>query len=127
MDLHSERGAADNAWIIQLVVVLALFGLIGVEVFKMASAGLGADNAASAIVDEVESVYESTGRVDRTRTAAEAAALDQGVELLDVTVEGNVLEVTVRRDANTLFLHRILGEDASWIRPAATRSTGVRG
>lgn len=126
MRLHTQDGAADNAWIIQLVVVLAIVGLVGVEAFKLAAAGLGADTDASAVLDVAEEAYEDSGRLAVARSAAETAAAELDVELVDLNLDNNLLEVTVRRDSNTLFIHRIVGED-TWVRPAATRSTSVRG
>lgn len=122
---HAEDGAANNAWIIQLVIVLLIVGLLGTEAFKLAAAGLGADTAAGEVMRVAEDEYARTRRLDTARDAATVEADAQGVTLVALTVDANVLEVTVQRDTDTLFLHRIAG-DAAWLRPAATRSTGLR-
>lgn len=126
MRLHRQDGAADGRWIIQLAIVLALVGLVGTEGFRLARAGLGADSAATEVLKVAEDTYSKTGRLDRTREAAAEDATDRGVELIDLTVERNVLEITVQRTADTIFLHRFF-EDSGFLRPSASRSTGVRG
>lgn len=123
--LHAEDGAMENAWVIQLVVVLLIVGLIGTEAFKLVSAGLGADTAAGEVMRVAEQEYETSERLDRTTEVATAEAEAQNVTLVEVIVDNNVLAVTVRRDTDTLILHLIAG-DASWLNPSATRSTGVQ-
>ncbi len=126
MNLHAQDGAADSRWVLQLAVVLALVGLLGVEGFALASAGLGVDSDAAEVLEVAEQVYSSTGRLDRTRTAVEADVAERGIMLVDLTVEDNTLEVTVQRTADTVVLQRFF-QDAAFLNPSASRSTSVRG
>lgn len=126
LNLHRQDGAADGRWMVQLMVVFLLVGIVGTEGFRLAHAGLSVDGSAGRVLQVAADAYASTGSLDRTREAADADATSRGVELVDVTVERNVLKVTVQTKADTLFLHRFFA-DRGFLNPSATRSTGVRG
>jgi hypothetical protein len=107
--VHDQRGDMMNGWIIRLLLVALVFGLVVYEVLALAVPSLTMDTAANPVVDAAVSTYRSTQDLDAATEAADHRAIGRNLQVVEVTVEGDRLAVTVMRQANTLVIHRIPG------------------
>lgn len=118
--LRDQRGDIVSGWLIQLVLVMTVLGVIGYEVIAVAATALGLDGAARDVAVAGASAYRNDGEnLAAATSASEVAAVEQEVELDSVEVTGDTLTVTVRKQAATLFVHRI-GPLADLTRPSAS-------
>jgi len=100
-----------NGWIIRLLVVALVFGLVVYELMALAVPSLTMDTPANSVVEAAASTYRSTQNLEAATEAAEQRAVGRNMEVVEVTVDGDRIAVTVMRQANTLVLHRIPGLD----------------
>lgn len=98
-----------NGWIIRLLLVALVFGLVVYELLALAVPSLTMDTAAHPVVDAAVSAYRSTQDLDAATRAAEHQAIGHNLQVVEVTVEGERIRVTVTREARTLVIHRIPG------------------
>ena len=102
-----EDGGIITSWLLQVVVVLALFGVIAHDAIAILVTASSLDGAGLEVARAARDEYRSSGSIEDSTTAAEltAAVLDAEVDDLDVDGDGVVVEL--RRWAPTLVAHRI--------------------
>lgn len=107
--MRDERGDIISSWLVQLLLIMAVLGLVGYEALSIAITTLTLDGDAEQVADAAADAY---GR-DRDRDTALQAALDEaerrGAGVTDLVVQDDVVVVTVTKDAPTVLVHRIPG------------------
>lgn len=109
--MRGERGDIISGWLVQLLVFMAVVGLLGYEVLSLAITSLTLDGDAEQVADVASDAYGRDENDRASRDAATAEAETRGAELVDLVVDGDWVEVTVVKDAPTLVVHRIPGLD----------------
>ena len=107
--VHDERGDIIGSWLVQLLLVMAVLGLLGYELLSIAISTLTVDGDAEEVVDAATDAYARHENTTEALEAAEAEAERRGARVTDLAVDGEELGVTVSRDTPTLFVHRIPG------------------
>lgn len=120
--VHDERGDIITGWLGQLLVVMAVVGLLGYELLSVAITTLTLDGDAEQVVDAAADAYDRAQSRDDALEAAEAEAEQRGAEVVDVVVEEDQLVVTVSRPTPTLIVHRIPGLEGTADVAATRRS-----
>ena len=120
--VHDERGDIITGWLAQLLVVMAVVGLLGYELLSIAITTLTLDGDAEQVVDAAADAYDGSQSSDDALEAAEAEAEQRGAEVVDLVVEQDQLVVTVTRRTPTLFVHRIPGLEGTADVAATRRS-----
>lgn len=115
-----ERGDIISSWLLQLVVFMAVVGFVGFEFLSMATTALTLDGQADQIANVAADAYADRQDLDDTMEAAQVAADERDVELIDITVDDDVVFVTIRGTADTLVSHRI-GPLERFTHPSVTR------
>lgn len=121
---RGEAGVASG-WFVQLLVVLAILGLIVYEGVALAVASVDVEGAAREVAQEARAEYRAQGSLDRARAVAEEAADTRGAELVVLETDEDALTVTLEKRANTLVVHRI-GPLAERLTPTATDDAPLR-
>lgn len=122
---RDETGGIISNWLAQLLVIMAIVGLIGYEAVAVAVAAVSLEDEARQVAKVAADAYGSQQRIEDASAAADTAAEQLDVALLDVSPDGDHIRVTVRGQAGTLFLHRI-GAFEDWTRPTATGRSNWR-
>ena len=120
--VRGERGDIITGWLAQLLVVMAVVGLVGYEALAVAIPALTLDGDAEEVADAAADAYESTSSEASALEAAEAEAETRDAEVVDLVIEEDGVEVTVSRPTATLFIHRIPGLEGTADVAATTRS-----
>lgn len=120
--VHDERGDIIMGWLGQLLVVMAVIGLLGYELLSIAITTLTLDGDAEQVVDAAADAYDRAESHDDALEAAQAEAEQRGAEVLDLVVGPDQLVVTVSKDTPTLFVHRIPGLEGTADVAATRRS-----
>lgn len=115
-----ERGDIISSWLVQLLLVMAVVGLVGYEVLSIAITTLTLDGDAEQVADAAADAYERDQDTDDARTAADTEAERRGAEVIDLAVDDDVIFVTVSKDTPTVLVHRIPGLEGT-AEVAATR------
>lgn len=115
-----ERGDIISSWLVQLLLVMAVVGLVGYEALSIAITTLTLDGDAEQVADAAADAYERDQDTDDAREAANAEADRRGAEVIDLAVEDDVIFVTVSKDTPTVLVHRIPGLEGT-AEVAATR------
>lgn len=103
-----QSGGIISEWLLQLTIFLLALGFVGYEAVATAVAAIGVQDAAHEVaVASAEGYRDSGMQLSGARAAASRAAAQRGVEFLDVSVQPDVLLVTVRQQARTLLIHKI--------------------
>jgi len=115
-----EGGDIISSWLMQLVVFMAVLGFVGYEFLSMATTALKLDGTADRIANITADVYADAEDLEDATEAAQLAADDENVELIEVRADDRVVFVTIRGAANTLISHRI-GPLDRFTHPSVTR------
>lgn len=118
--LNDERGDIISSWLIQLVVFMAIVGFIGYEFLSMATTALTLDGQADQIANVAANAYADAQDLEAAQEAAEIAADERDVALIEVRVDDDVIFVTIQGTANTVVSHRI-GPLERFTHPSVTR------
>ncbi|MBW3658052.1 MAG: hypothetical protein KY457_05400 [Actinobacteria bacterium] len=104
--LGSEEGGIVTGWLFQLVLVMAVVGVLGHEAISIGVTSVNLEDDAR---DVAVAAREAYGRGDLTAAeeAAAGAADRLGVELLGLEVDDDTLVAEVTKQADTFFVHRI--------------------
>ncbi len=122
--LRGEVGGIVTGWLVRLIAIMAVLGVVGYEVVTTAFNAVTIEDAAQEVARSARRAYqERDHRLEEARAAAAHEAGSQGVELLDTRVEGSQISVTVRDQADTLFVHRITQLNGLTIRTATSTVT----
>lgn len=95
-----------TGWLIQLVVIMAVIGLVGHEVISITVTTINLEDDARDVAAAARDAY---GRGDRrgAETAATAVADELGVTLVTLEADDEAVYATVTTQADTLLVHRI--------------------
>ena len=107
--VRDERGDIIGSWLVQLLIVMAVIGVLGYELLSIAIGSLTVDGDAEEVVDAAADAYARHESSADALEAAEAEAEGRGARVTELEVDGDELGVTVSRDTATLFVHRIPG------------------
>lgn len=112
---REETGGLFDSSMLQLLVILALVGVVIAEGVALGVNMFGAEDDAREVAVAGAREYATSRRLDDAREAAADAADELGVELVDVSVDEDIVRVEVRRRADTLVLERISAlDDLTW-------------
>ncbi len=120
--VHDERGDIITGWLGQLLVVMAVVGLLGYELLSIAITTLTLDGDAEQVVDAAADAYDRAQSRDDALEAAEAEAEQRDATVVDLVVEQDQLVVTVTKATPTLIVHRIPGLEGTADVAATRRS-----
>ena len=109
--MQDERGDIIGSWLVQLLLVMAVVGLVGYELLTVAVTALTLDGTADEVADAAAEAYEDSEDEEAALAAAEQEADETTTEVVALTVEDDWLHLTIVRPTSTLFVHRIPGLD----------------
>ena len=102
-----ETGGIITDWLLQVVIFLAIVGLVGFEAITIAVTSVNLQDDAQDVARTAARTYKSARRLPPAREAAEELAEQREVTLVDVTEEDGVVTVTIIKQADTLVVHNI--------------------
>lgn len=104
--MRSEDGGIVTGWLLQLVVIMAILGLVGHEVISIAVTSINLEDDARDVALAARGAY---GRGDLTAAeeAARTAAEELDVQLIGVEADDTSIFATVTKQADTFLVHRI--------------------
>lgn len=106
--MHSDQGGGIiTSWLAQLLVIMALVGLVAYDLVAVVTTAVTLEDEARVVAVRAADAYGTANDLVRSREAAEEAAAQQDVELVDLRPDEDFIEVEVRRPAATLWMHRI--------------------
>lgn len=109
--MQDERGDIISSWLVQLLMIMAVVGLVGYEFLTLSITSLTLDGDAKQVVDAAADAYERDQDQDDALTAAQQEAEGRGAGVFEMAVEDDVIEVTVTKPTGTLVIHRVPGLD----------------
>lgn len=129
MDAHDvdgtgQRGEISN-WLVQMLVVLAVVGLIVYEAVALGLAAVQVDELAREVARVARDEYRAEESLTRARAVAEETAGDEEATVTSFDAAEGSLSVTIEKQANTLVVHRI-GPLADRLTPSATRRADLQ-
>lgn len=106
---RAETGGIITGWLGQLVVLMAVLGVLGYEAISVAVTAINLEDDALEVAQAAARAYGAQPRVKAAQEAAAQEAESVGVQLvsLDVDKEGGTVVATVTRTADTLFIHEL--------------------
>lgn len=109
MRFADERGDIISRWLVQLLVIMAVLGVLGYEGISVIMTHLALDEDGREVAASARSTYRDDRSVEDAIDAGRATAEERGIEVLNVLEVEEPREVVfeLERTANTLFLHRI--------------------
>jgi hypothetical protein len=125
--LRDERGVVLN-WLVKIGLVLAVLGVIIFDAGSIAVNFFGLDTTADDIAVILTTEMGSGGLPDSQSpqlvARAEELAAENNARLKDVTFDGDVLRVVLKRSATTLIVGKI-GPLKDWTRATAEGQSGT--
>lgn len=109
--MQDERGDIISSWLVQLLLVMAVVGLIAYEFLSVAVTGLMLDGMADDVADVAADTYERDRDEDDALAAAEDEAAEGGAEVVEIVVDDDTVRVTLVQPTPTLFVHLVPGLD----------------
>lgn len=103
----SEAGDVITSWLVQILLVLAVIGLIAYEILSVAITNVSLDDNAREVARAARDAYRGDQSLDETTATAEEVAATHGVTVVGVAVDGDVLVIDLRKRAPTLLVHRV--------------------
>lgn len=120
---RDETGGATGSWITQVLVVLAVLGLLGYEVISVGLTSFAVDDASRQVARVARDAYRSSdGSLDQAAERAAEAADVHDADVTDVAIDGEDLTVTLTRRAPTVLLHRFGPTEDLTVRNATGRA-----
>jgi hypothetical protein len=113
-----EAGGIVTGWLLRIVIFLAVLSFAIFEGGAIAVNSITAEDAAREVARVAATAYRSSGEIDAAESAGVAAARERSVRLVEITIDGDSLSVTVRSTARTLVLHEIEMFDRFTVREA---------
>lgn len=123
-DRSGQRGEISS-WLVQMLVVLAIVGLVVYEAVALGFTAVQVDELAREVARVARDEYRSEESLARARTVAEETAGDEEATVTSFDADEDSLSVTIEKQANTLVVHRI-GPLADRLTPSATRRADLR-
>jgi hypothetical protein len=105
-EARCEVGGIVTGWLIQLVVIMAVIGFVGHEVISVAVTSINLEDDARDVAVAARDAY-GRGDLRAAQEAAQAAADELEVQLVDVEVGDDAVYATVTKQADTFVAHRI--------------------
>ncbi len=111
--MSGERGGILIGWFLRVFVGLAVAGVLLFEGAAIVIANVGADNASRTAAQEAVGVFAHSRDVRAARAEAEKIVRREGSVLVGFSADDagaggqERVNVTVAREAKTLFIHRI--------------------
>ena len=127
MTMTSERGGIVTGWLFKLILSLAVFGVVAFEVGAIVVAKATIESTAGDALREAVEAYRPSSDLDLAEKAALAEVQRKGAVLEAFRYDPGTTEIiiTVSKEANTLFLHRIgFAEDWAIARATQRRPAG---
>lgn len=107
-DVHRrEDGGIITSWLGQLLILMAVLGVIGYDVVAVVTTAVALEDPARKVAVSAADAYARDNDLVDAMEAAEAEAEARGVQLLDVEPDGDQMRVRVAREAGTLWAHLI--------------------
>lgn len=104
--MRGEDGGIVTGWLLQLVVIMAILGLVGYEVISIAVTSINLEDDARDVALAARGAY-GQGDLTAAEEAARAAAEGLEVELVRVEADDTSIHATVTKQADTFIVHRI--------------------
>lgn len=122
----NERGGIITGFFLKLVVGLALLGIVLFEAGAVIAAKVQVDGVAVTAAQDAAAQYGKDQNIDSARAVAAQDCTTSGATLvsIDVSSDGGIVTVTVRKIAKT-FLIQHIGPLARWRIATATQQAGV--
>lgn len=124
VDRSGQRGEISN-WLVQMLVVLAIVGLVVYEAVALGFAAVQVDELAREVARVARDEYRAEESLTRARAVAEETAGDEEATVTSFDADEDSLSVTIEKPANTLVVHRI-GPLADRLTPSATRRADLQ-
>jgi len=107
--VHTERehGGIITSWLMQIVLLLAVVGLVVHEVVAIAVTTTQLDDDGRDVALAALAEYRSGGSRLDARSAAQPVAEEHDAELVAVSADADRVGVVLKRQAPTLVLHRL--------------------
>jgi hypothetical protein len=125
--LRDERGVVLN-WLFKITLVLAVLGVVIFDAGSIAVNFFGLDSTADDMAVILTTEIGSGGLPDSQSpqliARAEQLAAENSARLKEVTYDGEVLRVVLKRKATTLIVGRI-GPLKDWTRATAEGQSGT--
>ncbi len=127
MDVARARGSRWASQVggalVQTVVVLLVLAVAGYELIAIGVTSFAVDDASRQVARAARDAYRSSdGSLDATAQAAVTAAETHRSQVTDVSIDGEVLTVTLNRRATTLLVHRFAATEQLGAREATGRA-----
>lgn len=103
----AERGGMITSWLLQLLVLLALVGLVVYEILAVVVTSARIDETAREVARAARDEYRAAGSLDRASAVATLVAATYDAEVVDVSEDGDGLVIELSKQAPTLLVHRI--------------------
>lgn len=116
-----ETGGIVTSWLLQILVIVAVIGFVGYEGIAAAVNTVQIEDEAQEVARAAARAFRDSQQLPAAEEAARAQAQAEGIDLLDVVVDGDFVEATVRDTADTLVIHRISALDSLVTRTATSR------
>lgn len=104
---QGETGGIVTGWLLRIVVFLLALAFVIFEGGAIAINSITAEDAAREVARAAATAYRGSSQIDAAESAGVAAARERNVRLVEITIDGDSLSVTVRSTARTLVLHEI--------------------
>lgn len=115
-----EVGDIIAGWLLKLTVFLLVASFVVFEGGAVLVNAITTTDAAQQIARAAAVTYRESRTDSAARATAEEVADDKGVELVDLTVDGDELSVTVRDQASTLLVHEVAALERFLVREATS-------
>lgn len=102
----SEVGGIITGWLVQLLVVMAIIGVLAYEAISIGVTTVNLEDDARDVAVAARGAY-GQGDLKAAEEAATAAASRIGVELVSVEIVDAFIVAHVTTQADTIFVHRI--------------------
>lgn len=119
-----ERGEISN-WLTQMLVVLAVVGLVVYEAVALAFTTVQLDDLAREVAPAARDEYRAEQSIRAAREVGEQLAGEEGATVASLEIVDDEILVRLEKDARTLLVHRI-GPLADRLTPSATRGAELR-
>lgn len=119
-----QRGEVSS-WLLQLLIVVAIVGLVVYEAVALGLATVQIDDLAREVARDARDEYRAEQSIEAARDVADDAAAEGEATVVRLQTGDEALTVTLEKDARTLIVHRI-GPLAERLTPSATRRVDLR-
>jgi hypothetical protein len=105
--MRREDGGIITGWLGQLLIFMAVVGLLGYDVVAVVTTAVALEDEAREVASDAADAYGYENDLIAGEEAAQASAEREGVELVEFWSDGAYVRVRVTRQAGTLWAHLI--------------------